>query len=202
MVKKQTEPDVCRSVFYLSFVKIRVDICLNSDYNTNRLNSDYRRWAYMIKQDAHELLARFNGLYKELDDVYHSLARHYGLSDCALWVLYVIRETGTSYTQTQLCERLSLSKQTINSALKTLEKEGRIRLDSVAGNQKSKQVILTEEGRLFAEKTIDKVLSMELQVFEQFSAEEQAMLFRLLEVYVQQIVKAAQAEIKHTYKES
>lgn len=40
MKQKKTELDICRSVFYLYSVKIRVDICLNSDYNTNRPNSD------------------------------------------------------------------------------------------------------------------------------------------------------------------
>lgn len=76
----------------------------------------------MEKQNSRKLLTQFNNLYKEMDDVYHSLARHYGLSDCAFWILYTIRENKDGYTQSQLCEMLSLSKQTVNSALKTLKR--------------------------------------------------------------------------------
>lgn len=46
-----------------------------------------------------------------MDDVYHSLARHYGLSDCAFWILYTIRENKDGYTQSQLCEMLSCLKR-------------------------------------------------------------------------------------------
>lgn len=67
----------------------------------------------MEKQNSRKLLTQFNNLYKEMDDVYHSLARHYGLSDCAFWILYTIRENKDGYTQSQLCEMLSLSKQTL-----------------------------------------------------------------------------------------
>lgn len=34
-----------------------------------------------------------------MDDVYHSLARHYGLSDCAFWILYTIRENDEKIKQ-------------------------------------------------------------------------------------------------------
>lgn len=147
----------------------------------------------MKKQDPHQLLLQFNSLYKALDDVYHSLARHYGLSDCAFWILYIIKETSTCYTQSQLCEMLSLSKQTINSALKNLEAIGYIELATIMGNQKSKQIQLTAKGQHFTHQTIDKVMAMELQTFAHFSAKEQNTLFHLLGTYVKQLEEKTQA---------
>lgn len=148
---------------------------------------------YLEQKHSHLLLTHFNNLYKELDDLYHSLARHYGLSDCAFWILYTIRETDAPCTQSQLCETLSLSKQTIHSALKNLESAGYLKLLPVAGNQKSKQLALTPEGERFAAHTVDKIISMELSAFGCFSASEQALLFRLLAAYVKQLEKGAQA---------
>lgn len=147
----------------------------------------------MEKQDSYKLLARFNSLYKEMDDVYHSLARHFGLSDCALWILYTMKETQDPLTQSRLCEILSLSKQTVNSALKNLETTGYIKLEPVTGNHKSKQILLTDTGNRFTERTIDQVMSIERQAFEQFSAEEQAVLFRHLETYVNALEKGTQS---------
>lgn len=155
----------------------------------------------MEKQDSRKLLTTFNTLYKELDDVYHSIARHYGLSDCAFWILYTMTEAKDNYTQSRLCEMLSLSKQTVNSALKNLEAAGYIRLVSVTGNQKSKQILLTNTGNRFAEQTTNHVFAMEMQAFEQFSAEEQATFFRLLEAYVKQIEKGAQTLLKQPFTE-
>lgn len=149
----------------------------------------------MEHQDSHQLLTRFNGLYKELDEIYHSLARHFGLSDCAFWILYTIKETKESCTQSEMSQLLSLSKQTVNSALKSLEAAGYIRLESEAGHQKKKQVLLTDAGNSLAQRTVEKVTQMELRAFEQFSAEEQVMLFRLLTAYVKQVGKEAQSEI-------
>ena len=34
----------------------------------------------------------FNGQYKESNELYHRLARHFGLSDSAFWILYALRE--------------------------------------------------------------------------------------------------------------
>ncbi len=66
----------------------------------------------------------FNRLYNENGQLYHRVARSCGLSDCALWLLYTLRSEDTPLTQTQLSEQLSLSRQTVNSALKKLVEEG------------------------------------------------------------------------------
>ena len=52
-------------------------------------------------------LAQYNSLYKDMDEVYRALARHYGLSDCALWILYSLREADNPLTQNKLCDLFS-----------------------------------------------------------------------------------------------
>ena len=63
-------------------------------------------------------------MHKEEDGLYRHLARHFGLSECRLWILYTLEASPEPVTQTELCDYLSLSKQTVNSGLKQLEQEG------------------------------------------------------------------------------
>ena len=73
-------------------------------------------------------LAAYNELYKEQDDLYRGAARGFGLSDCAFWVLYALRETKRPMTQSGICAAVYQPKQTVHSALKKLEGEGYLRL--------------------------------------------------------------------------
>ena len=43
--------------------------------------------------ERREALAAYNDAYKEQDDLYRAVARQCGLSDCAFWVLYALRES-------------------------------------------------------------------------------------------------------------
>ena len=70
----------------------------------------------------------FNEADKEMNIIYHRLARHYRLSDSVFWVLYLLGEAQGPMTQTKLCSALFLSKQTVNSALKKLESRGYLRM--------------------------------------------------------------------------
>src|SRR5699024_11708573 len=90
-------------------------------------------------------LAAFNQLYKEMDDIYHSYAKEQGISDTILWILYSLYENNSSYIQKELCSEWHYPPQTVNSALKTLERQGIISLTAAPGNKKHKLVSLTEE---------------------------------------------------------
>ena len=146
----------------------------------------------MTGVEQRKLLAQYNSLYKDMDEVYRALARHYGLSDCALWILYSLREADDALTQNKLCGQLSLSKQTVNSALKKLEKEGIIRLVHEPGNHKNKLIQLTARGERLSEETIDHVMQMEQAAFEQFAAGEAAVYLHLHQKYVRGLQSEAE----------
>ncbi len=145
----------------------------------------------LTQEDFRKLLIAYNSLYKEMDQIYHSLARYYGLSDCAFWLLYTIRESDSVYTQSELCEMLSLSKQTVNSALKTLEASGYIEVKTSGANRKNKQIWLTEEGLRFVTETIDDIFLMEQKTFEHFTTEERALFLSLNRKYVSNLHEEA-----------
>ena len=129
-------------------------------------------------------------IYNETNLLYHRLARSCGLSDCAFWLLYTLRAEESSMTQTQLCELLSLSKQTVNSALKKLVGQGYLRLEAADGNLKNKQVLITEAGDAFLSRTVDQVFGVENAAGSHLTAEERTDLLTLS----QKLLDAFQAE--------
>ena len=131
-----------------------------------------------------------NQLYNETALLYHQLARAFGLSDCAFWLLYTLREEEAPLTQTQLSELLALPKQTVNSSLKRLAENGCVRLAAVGGNLKNKQVLLTEQGDALLRRSIDRVFQLEDQAAGKLTAEERADLLAL----ERKLLNAFQAE--------
>lgn len=92
-------------------------------------------------------LIRYNRTFKDTDKIYHNFAKNYGLSYCAFWILYLMRETDIQYTQTELCSMLCMPKQTVNSAIKNLTQNGYINFASTENNKKNKIMLLTENGK-------------------------------------------------------
>ena len=105
-------------------------------------------------------LAAYNELYKEQDDLYRGAARGFGLSDCAFWVLYALRETKRPMTQSGICAAVYQPKQTVHSALKKLEGEGYLRL-AEGRDRRSKHLVLTERGEALVRRTVDPVMAAE-----------------------------------------
>lgn len=129
-------------------------------------------------------LVELNCLYKEIEEIFHNLARYYELSDSALWILYFLRESDKTYTQKEICEILSSSKQTVHSALKTLDFAGYIQLEFTADNRKNKRIILTSSGEAFAEKSVDCILSADRTALGKLNAAERSEFLRLYHKYV------------------
>lgn len=100
-------------------------------------------------------------LFKELDYFIHREASSLGLSDSAYTILYAIgaREEGCS--QKEIADVCFLSKQTINSAVKTLSKKGLIELKKGKGG-----IVLKREGKEYYEKNIAPFVQLEERVLE------------------------------------
>lgn len=113
-----------------------------------------------------------NRIYKKTCAVYYKLATNYGLTETMFDILYFVRENVDCSTQAQLCSNLYLRKQTVNSALKKLEKEGYIYLSKESGNQKNKTIHFTEKGEELARNTVDHVFEVERRAFERLTEEE------------------------------
>lgn len=129
-----------------------------------------------------QLLREYNRLFKEMDDLYHELARRAGLSDSAFDILYTLCMTGDGCLQKDICNFSFISKQTINSSIRKLEREGLIRL--AAGKGRDTHIFLTDKGKLVVQEKIIPVAQMEQCAFSQIPSTQQQELLRLTQEYV------------------
>ena len=132
--------------------------------------------------ERREALAAYNDAYKEQDDLYRAVARQCGLSDCAFWVLYALRESGRPMTQSDVCAAVYQPKQTVHSALKKLMAEGFLRLTE-GRDRRSKYLTLTETGHALMARTVDDVVAAETAAMNTLAAEEQEQLLTLFRRY-------------------
>ncbi len=136
----------------------------------------------MTGKSINKKLSEYNSIIKENEEIYHKIARKFGLSDCAFWILYTMCEEEDTLTQTGICDALYQPKQTVNSALKKLEKDGYIELETIAGCR-SKQINFTEKGSKFVDKTVGKVIANEQKALLSLTLEEQEMFIGLFHKY-------------------
>ena len=68
-------------------------------------------------------MLELNEIMKETDDLYRNLAKKFKMSDCMIWILYILREDDRSVTQSDICNMMYMPKQTVNSSLKKMESE-------------------------------------------------------------------------------
>ncbi len=137
----------------------------------------------MIKEEVlnKNELEDFRNVYNDLDSVYAVFPKICGLSGTEYWALVMIFEGVT--TQRDICEQLSLSRQTVNSAFSQLTKKGLVCLKPVENNMRTKKVLLTIEGTRFVEKHIGIMHRLEESVWHMMEADERSQLVQLLHKY-------------------
>lgn len=129
-----------------------------------------------------EAVAEYNNLWKEQNEIYSAAARRFGLSDSAMWILYFLRLSCGRCSQKEISSLMAQPKQTTNSAIKQLERDGYVTLHC-GSDRRCRLVELTSKGVQLAVSTSDHVIAAERAAWGDFSAEEQRMLISLLKKY-------------------
>ena len=132
-----------------------------------------------MKNNSSKRMLEFNEVMKENNDLYSNLAKKFKMSDCMLWILYILREENKVLTQSDICNMMCIRKQTVNSSLKKMEAEGYIELLNI-NDKRSKQVSLTEKGLDLANNTVDIIISKENNALSKMDEKEQELLINLL----------------------
>ena len=131
---------------------------------------------------AKKVLATFNTTINGSEEIYRTVAKSFGLSDCAFWILYCIRQSEEKVTQKDICNFIFQPKQTVHSALKKMVEDGLIEVGDYNG-KRHKYVTLTEKGEAFSQKTVDLVFEEEIAIFEDMDASEREIAMKLLAKY-------------------
>ena len=93
----------------------------------------------------------------------------------------MIHEKGEGCLLHDICEETGISKQTVNSAIRKLEREGSLYLRQHSG--KSKKVCLTDKGKLYMKQTSVRLFEAECGAFEDWSEDEINQYLHLMEKY-------------------
>lgn len=125
-----------------------------------------------------------NRLYKMQDDIYHNYAAKKGISDTVFWILYALYTSQETYSQNDLCSVWFFPKQTVNSAIMNLRKEGYVVLNQTEGSKNRKTVELTQTGHLYCERIVQPLVDAEKAALDYFSEEEQKSYFQLFEKHI------------------
>ena len=102
---------------------------------------------------------------KQFDALYRKAALTYDLSDCSMWVLYFLSLHG-DMTQQEMTERMMFPKQTINSAIASLQKKCYVALTAVKESCGRKRVSLTAEGKALADQTVVRMMNAEAKALK------------------------------------
>ncbi len=130
---------------------------------------------------------KINHLTEEIDQLYHIAAFKLNLSDSALAILYTLRAEGGECSITDICLTTGISKQTINSALRKLEREEIILLKAI--DAKKKTVLFTQKGNALAKETADRLIKAENNAIGSWSEDEVNEYLRLLQKYLTSLKK-------------
>ncbi|WP_418703756.1 MarR family winged helix-turn-helix transcriptional regulator [Anaerotignum faecicola] len=130
-------------------------------------------------------LRRFNQLFAEIEAVYHEMAWKLGLSDSAEQILYAICNLGVPCLLSDIVSFSGISKQTINSALRKLEQEGVLRLETIGGRKK--QVFLTEKGERLVRQTAMQIIAIENEIYSGWTEEELSLYLALTQKYLSEL---------------
>lgn len=132
-----------------------------------------------VKQSAE--LREFNCLYKEIENLYYDISVKAGVSDSAFLIMYSIVELGDGCLQKDIAERYFISRQTISSSVRSLERKGYISLQH--GKGRNMHLHLTLEGKKFVDDKIIPLMEIENSIFETMSPQDSQEFLRLSRKY-------------------
>ena len=117
----------------------------------------------------------------EVEALYHQASLKLGISDSVSIVLYTVYDVGERCLLSDIYKKTGISRQTVNSAIRSLETDGILYLEQHTG--RSKRIVLTDKGKNIVERTIGKLRLAEIQAFEAWTKEEINTYIHLLEKY-------------------
>ena len=134
-----------------------------------------------MKRNYINEIHRINYLSSELESLYHQSSLKLGITDSVSVVLYSIYDAGCECLLNDICKNSGISKQTINSAIRSLEADDILHLEQHTG--RSKKVVLTEKGKDYVQQTVAKLYQAEQNAFGSWSEEEISTYIALMEKY-------------------
>ncbi len=124
---------------------------------------------------------QYTYLAGEINALYHEAAVKAGISDSVQNILYVLCEKDGKCLQSEISKLTGISRQTINSAIRKLEKDGIVYLQQ--GKGRNTILCLTEKGKKFSLEKIKPLHEIENKIWNDWTKEEQQQYIVLTKKY-------------------
>lgn len=132
------------------------------------------KWEKYIKAITSET-NRNDYLYAEWNKL-HGINRYVSI------IVYMLAYSDIS-TQRELSLCYNMPKQTVNNVVNQLKGEGYITLVQDENDRRSKRIILTEEGKKYADKIVKPLIEFEESVLEEMGEERVKIMINTLKEY-------------------
>ena len=136
--------------------------------------------------DREEVRAYVNA-YCKLRDVqfaaYEMYARRFRLTAKELFVLDLIWFSENGCFQSDICDRLSATKQTVSAIIKKFQKLDYVTLVESDADRRNKLIQLTEAGREYAKRVIQPAADAEIDAMAELDGEDIKELVRLTTLF-------------------
>ena len=109
---------------------------------------------------------------KELSGSYREAVGHIGISENEYWIWYTLVLTDGEYSQRDICDAWSMSKQTVNTIVSHMVQKGYAVLEVVPGTRNRKIIRLTEAGKRYGESIVIPIHRAGQRAIERLSPEE------------------------------
>lgn len=116
---------------------------------------------------------------------YDRCAKMHGLTVNELYVLDVLWFAPKGCTQTEICDRLSANKQTINAIITRFYKQGYLSFEEMKEDRRNKRVVLTESGKAYAKGIIPPAADAENLAMADMPIEKIAELVKLTTTFTE-----------------
>lgn len=124
---------------------------------------------------------QYSYLAGEINALYHEAAVKAGISDSVQNILYVLCEKDGKCLQSEISKLTGISRQTINSAIRKLEKDDLVYLEQ--GKGRNTIVCLTEKGEKFSLEKIHPLHEIENKIWKEWTRDEQQQYLALTKKY-------------------
>ena len=144
-----------------------------------------------MQESIFHQIHRLNYLTSELDGMYHQASVQIGLAASAMRILYAIYDNGDGCLLNTICRQAGISKQTVNSAIRKLEKAEILYMVHFRG--KSKKVMLTEKGKAYLGQTAARIYEAESRAFAAWTEADVEEYLRLTGKFAESFREQVQA---------
>lgn len=121
---------------------------------------------------------------QELTGVYRSAISRLGNSENEFWVWYTLIAMDGEHSQQDICSRWLIPKQTVNTIVAHMVKNGLAFLEVEPGTRNRKIIRLTDKGRAYGEKMVRPVSDAENRAFNRLPESDRIAGMAALDRYI------------------